>query len=263
MELNIFEMLREKYNKEGVIYAEEVSNATGSMARRRADAIAFETWPSRGLLIHGFEIKHTRSDWLTELADPHKADIFYPFCDHWWIVALTGVVKPEELPEQWGLMQAGKTLRIKKHAPKNENTLIDKGFMAALMQASLRSTNRKIEDIHRNYNQKKRVLRQEIHKEYKDKLIKKYNDGVYFAQLTSRDKIEALEHIELVRKQVLDETGIDLINKWESRRFLNTCKMLVETKYQEMHSSVETSVDHISRDLKVMHERIEKVIKLL
>ena len=51
----------------------EVANATGSAATRSADAIAMGLWPSRGLYLQGFEIKVSRSDWLSELKNPAKA----------------------------------------------------------------------------------------------------------------------------------------------------------------------------------------------
>jgi hypothetical protein len=49
-----------------------VRNTTGSGSRqeRYADGIAVSLWPSRGLEIHGIEIKVDRQDWKRELADP-------------------------------------------------------------------------------------------------------------------------------------------------------------------------------------------------
>ena len=45
-----------------------------SRTMRTADFIAQDTWEAQGLLLHGHEVKVSRADWLTELADPSKAD---------------------------------------------------------------------------------------------------------------------------------------------------------------------------------------------
>ena len=42
----------------------EVSDAAGLGRGRSADAVAMNLWPSRGLEIHGFEIKVSRADLL-------------------------------------------------------------------------------------------------------------------------------------------------------------------------------------------------------
>lgn len=71
----------------------------------------------RRQILHGFEIKVSRSDWLTELRDPTKADAWRRYCDQWWLVAPRDVVRGD-LPEGWGhLAPAGASLRIVTHAP--------------------------------------------------------------------------------------------------------------------------------------------------
>jgi len=94
-------------------------------------------WPSRGLEINGFEIKASRSDWLRELKNPAKAEAIAAYCDRWWIVALKDLVKIEELPAGWGLMelQANGSLKEVKRAPARENVKpITRTFMAAMMR---------------------------------------------------------------------------------------------------------------------------------
>lgn len=80
----------------------EVHNGTGAIQRRSADAIAMNMYPSRGLAIHGFEIKVSRGDWLNELKKPDKAEEIAQYCDYWWIVTPPGIVKEGELPPSWG-----------------------------------------------------------------------------------------------------------------------------------------------------------------
>lgn len=114
----------------------EVRNDAGFEARRSADAVAMNTWPSRGLAIHGFECKVSRSDWMRELRDPSKSAPIQKYCDRWWIVVDSDdVAKVDEVPETWGLLVLrGKSLVQVKEAPKLEPEALSRGFMAAVLR---------------------------------------------------------------------------------------------------------------------------------
>ena len=114
----------------------QVRSATGYVNQvRTADAIAMGLWPSRGLELHGFEIKVYRSDWLGELKKPEKAEEIASFCDFWWIVAPKDLIKIEELPTPWGLMiPHGATTKIVKQAEKLKSSPIDALFLAAILR---------------------------------------------------------------------------------------------------------------------------------
>jgi hypothetical protein len=127
--------LRDRYLKPEWAIFFEVANGTGGNARRYADAIAMNLFPSRGLEINGFEIKVSRSDWLRELKNPEKAESIFKFCDRWWIVASRDSLKVDELPPTWGYIEAkdGK-LRQVVQAPKLNPVAIDRAFAAALIR---------------------------------------------------------------------------------------------------------------------------------
>lgn len=111
----------------------EVCNGTGSRARRSADAIAINLWPSRGLELHGIEVKVTRSDWLRELRNPEKSAPVQKYCDRWWIAAPPDVVQTGELPVTWGLLLLRKRgLVAKKQAPPLDPAPLDRAFVAAI-----------------------------------------------------------------------------------------------------------------------------------
>lgn len=113
----------------------EVRDSTGHSGRRSADAIAMNLWPSRGLLVEGFEIKVSRSDWLSELRKPAKAEVIATYCDRWWLATVPGIVKDGELPVSWGLMELeGAKLVRKVQAPTLEPKPLDRGFMAAMLR---------------------------------------------------------------------------------------------------------------------------------
>lgn len=115
----------------------EVNEGTGRHSGRRADAIAMNLFPSRGLRIHGVEVKVSRSDWLREMADPTKADALIRYCDHWWVATTPGIVRDGELPPTWGLMElSGNVLRQKVAAPLLEAMPMDRPFIAALLRSA-------------------------------------------------------------------------------------------------------------------------------
>jgi hypothetical protein len=97
--------------------ANHVGTSTGG-ARHIADCVVFDLWPSK-LAFHGFEIKCSRSDWLSELRNPYKAESIKRYMTTWsLIVANRGIVKEGELPEGWGLLVvSGPALRTVSAPP--------------------------------------------------------------------------------------------------------------------------------------------------
>lgn len=92
---------------------------------RRADFIALdsqteEVWnEDKGRFerhkppVHGFEIKVSRADWLSEYRTAGaKSELWRSYCNYWWIVVPhRELVKPSELPDGWGLLAGDKNLR--------------------------------------------------------------------------------------------------------------------------------------------------------
>lgn len=114
----------------------EVRSAAGFDARRTADAVAMNQWPSRGLEVHGVEVKVSRSDWLRELKDPAKSQPVQRFCDRWWVaVSDASIVKDGELPPTWGLLVLrGEKLVQKVEAPKLNAEPLTRTFVASLLR---------------------------------------------------------------------------------------------------------------------------------
>ena len=156
-ESDMLAMLRARYtekagNGDAWAFVTHVRNAAGFDANRTVDAIAMSLWPSRGLTLHGFEVKCSRTDWQRELANPAKAEAFTQLVDRWWlVVADEAIVPPGELPEGWGLLvvrrgklvcaSAAKPLRatpiVAKLAPLPE--AFTRSFLASLLRAACRS----------------------------------------------------------------------------------------------------------------------------
>lgn len=125
-------------------FVPKVRNAAGFQATRTIDAIAMSLWPSRGLEIHGHEIKVSRADWLRELKDPAKAEAFTDLCDRWWLVVSdAAIVKEGELPPTWGLIVVrGSSLAVKVQAPQlpaTDSPWMPRTFLAALLRSATRT----------------------------------------------------------------------------------------------------------------------------
>jgi hypothetical protein len=135
---DIYAALRLRYCAPEWALMFEVANGTGSNIRRYADAVAMNLFPSRGLELHGFEVKVSRNDWQRELKDPDKAELISQYCERWWIVAPKGIVKKEELPVTWGLLELeSDKLRIAVQAPLLPNRKpFSRPFIAALLRRS-------------------------------------------------------------------------------------------------------------------------------
>lgn len=118
-------------------FVRHVRDAAGFNALRTLDAVAMDTWPSGGLLLHGFEIKVSRSDWRRELAEPAKAAAFTRRVDRFWIVAPRGIVRVDELPSGWGLLETrgARLVATVQPGPLSPEPL-DRSFVAALLRAA-------------------------------------------------------------------------------------------------------------------------------
>lgn len=121
---------------------------------KRADAIAYNTLPSRNYKIVGFEFKASRSDWLREKKDGEKADYFVQVCDEWYIVAgRKGIVEEHELPDGWGLMElkpnSGQIWKlVESDLPDHLDTgeQVDRRFLSKFMKTAVGGES--------NYNQR-------------------------------------------------------------------------------------------------------------
>lgn len=119
-------------------YNEETGKCNDWRGLRIADFIAIDTYESKGLEVHGHEVKVSRSDWLHELADPTKAEAFKQFCNRWWLVVPdASIVRPGELPEGWGLLAfRGDILHAVRRAPHLEPKPIPKPIWISLMRSA-------------------------------------------------------------------------------------------------------------------------------
>lgn len=138
-ELEIIDLLRTKHQPPEWLFVDHVKNAAGFGARRALDALAFNTFGSRGYAFVGYEVKCSRSDFLRELKDPEKSEAVGMFCDRFSIVASHScLAAPEEMPLGWGLYvvnSKGTGLLTKKKPAERPHVMpIDRPFLAAIVR---------------------------------------------------------------------------------------------------------------------------------
>jgi len=162
-EQTVFEALRTFFVAESVALLPQVASETGASARRIADAIAIQLWPSRGLTLECVEIKVHRSDLIREYQQPEKGDLIGRFCDKFWIATPPNIVKQSDFddgtfPKTWGCLEVSVhepgtlgldeegrysrwltphvyKVKVRKKALENPDALPpSRGFLASLMR---------------------------------------------------------------------------------------------------------------------------------
>lgn len=140
--LAIMNALRAKFAAPEWAWFEEVPNGTGGASRTRADGIAMNMWPSRGLEVAGFEVKVDRTDWKNEKKNPEKAETIARFCDRWWLVVDDlAVIGDHDVPGVWGiyLVKGGK-VRVHREASELDAAPMSRAFVAALLRKGSEDT---------------------------------------------------------------------------------------------------------------------------
>lgn len=122
-------------------YVREIANATGFEGFRRLDAIAVGLYRTVRYEILGFEIKVSRSDWLSEKKRTDKASVFMQSVDGFYLVCPRHVAGIDDLPEGWGLMEyrGGRLFTIKPSHRANDigTKPLDRQLALSLLSRSL------------------------------------------------------------------------------------------------------------------------------
>jgi hypothetical protein len=133
-------LLAKRYAAPEYAFLRQVNEGTGRHAGRRVDAIAMSLWPSRGLDLHGFEIKVSRQDLRVELKEPEKADALHRYCNFWWLVVAPDVIGQfDTCPRTWGVLEArenGASLAVVRDAPRCDAEPPTLSLFAALLRAA-------------------------------------------------------------------------------------------------------------------------------
>lgn len=141
---DIIKALRKRHGNREWAFFPELRVGTGYQTRRlakqginpeqRLDAFAFNLYPSKKHMRITYEIKVSRSDFLHELKNPMKRKQGLELSNEFYFVTPVGLVKPEEIPTECGLIEVYDNLnsRIKVRAPRRKGTEPSWNFIASI-----------------------------------------------------------------------------------------------------------------------------------
>ncbi len=218
----------------------QVPDGTGSAKSRTADALAMSVWPSRGLELHGVEVKAFRGDWLRELKNPAKADAIFRFCDRWWIAAPEGVVAESELPETWGLLLVdARRVRTKVQAAKLTPEPMDTPMLAAILRRAASVI----------------VPKDSIAEQLRDE----YNRGFAAGKKAADAHVKAAEEREQKLHAAIGEfegkSGIR-IDSWSAGKMGAVVRMLLDDPTDQIRNNIE----HVHGRITDLCEQISKAL---
>lgn len=199
-----------------------VRNSTGYAKRQRiADALSMSLWPSRGLELHGFEIKVSRGDWAKEKADPEKAEEIAQYCHRWWMVTPAGLVKTDELPPAWGLLEAdaaGKKLVAVREAGSLEAKALSVNFVASLLRATDESYRALLANM---------VSRDSIQDQIDDACAVAVQSHVSRSKHADERSAREVEDLHKAIAAFKDKSGI-AIDQWSAGRIGTAVKLILD-----------------------------------
>ena len=253
-EQEVIKHLAKKYDDSSYAFLSQVSNATGSRSRRYADAIAFGLWPSRGMEIEGFEVKISRTDWLSELNNHAKSADVQKYCDRWWIVCGDkDIVKKDELPKTWGLMvpRKGGGLRASVKAPLLDSIPINSNFCAAVMRRFMQRQESNKDNIYREIYLK---ASEDAQKWALSEAMRKNNELLIEARCEIKKKDLEISRLK-ERSNFIDSierhSGVNISN-WDYTNFIRNVEM---HKIKAINDSIENSIEAMNSNI----ERYKKI----
>ncbi len=169
------------------VFLTQVRSSTGS-ANRIADAMAFNMYGSTGYEILGFEIKVSRSDFLSELKDMSKSDEIMGYCDKWYLVVPDSkIVQDGELPKNWGLLvlNDGKLVQKVRAIPKKPETM-PLSFIASI----LRRSGVEVDRIRNQY-----VKKEDIAKELDNARNDGYKQARGYSGIQTEERLKSLQEL--------------------------------------------------------------------
>lgn len=187
---SLFDALRAKYQRPEWCFMTEVSDGTGVNASRRADAVAYNLFPSKGNVMLCFEVKASKGDLKRELEDGTKSNAIGKFADYFFLVCPEGIIDDSMLlPATWGILtlKNGKLRQTRKPERLTPEPLT-RNFAAALLQSTFRATDEEIGRMNDNISKIVYQKVQEEH-EYYTRQVREERDRVIRQQKEELDKL--------------------------------------------------------------------------
>ncbi|TYB71187.1 hypothetical protein FXF51_01755 [Nonomuraea sp. PA05] len=242
----LYEALERHYRKPGAAHQGEIliREVPAPGSGRQADLIRIGLWPSRGYALDVHELKVTRADWLRELADPGKADAWWPHCSRFWVVAPAGVVHTNELPPGWGLLQPPTSVNRRRFT-----TVVDAAVKEPQLSLELLAT------LARRTDNTRLAEMDLLREQHRDALYKARTEARQHAAQTGlgeyvRRRLNLLDELEKLLGATLDDFGwgdgtrLDRMTPYELASALADCRDHI--RLQQRQARVEELMGRLS-----------------
>jgi len=265
MSIGLGGLLEERYPLPEWALIFELSKGTGwSGQEGRCDAAAFNCYPSKGYHRLAFEMKTGRGDFLKELDYPKKRAWLEENFHQTFFVAPPGVIKPEEVPDGWGLLvatKAGNNLRRVKVARHRELPPLPE----SLALATIRSMAQRMHSFTIPFKFEGRMVTREdidryVH-ETLDAQREVLDDQVKEAHRNQRRLRRAQEELAAPFMVLADEVVPD----WRERRDIHREPMkhvTVEAVRKWMERVARIQAEKLLKEARDAHTALEKLIQL-
>jgi len=254
----------------------ELNNGTGWHGGRNfLDAFLLDLWPSGSFTRRVFEIKVSRSDFLSEIKNPNKRKWGMEISNEFWFVCAPDICKPEEVPEACGLMvvtKKGDKLRVVKHPTYREaRELKMPEMMAMTRQMSPYERNADIKWLYQNQELTEsaidELVRSRIDKHVSLRISEGIRDGVKKGMENIRESMriyaEAMKSAGIKPPYWMEEDrygnfGVNVARQWSASNWVreNVSRPPEVEKIEVAKSKMETMQKHL-QDL------IDEINKLL
>jgi hypothetical protein len=233
---SIEEAISAKFSHPHFVTLFEVRDSTGFDSSRSADAIAVGMYRTRGREITGFEIKRSRSDWLSELKNPAKAEEIGKFCDWFYLVTSNdSIAKIDEIPAQWGWMFLnGQRLKVLKKPERMKAVPLDRHMLCSLL-FSLRKD---------CYSQ--------IEKQINEKVAQRLESQHSGLQYTARNWEERFKELEKNVREYENASGVSISNGWNHPGKVGEAVRMVMNESKLM--------DRFKNDVRILLCRAESIV---
>lgn len=232
------------------VFLTQVRSSTGG-ANRIADAMAFNMYGSTGYEILGFEIKVSRSDFLSELKNMSKSDEIMGYCDKWYLVVSDAkIVQDGELPKNWGLLvlKDGKLVQKVRAVPKKPDPM-PIHFIASI----LRRGGQEVDRIRNQY-----VRREDIAGEIEAARKKGYDEARGY---NGRQTEEALKTLRENVQEFEKASGTSL-ESWRGKQYSKSLGMYVKFAMEMDERTLGYHVRDIEQAIASLNRAITDVKKI-
>ena len=243
------------YDAREWVFLTQVHSSTGG-ASRIADAMAFNMYRSTGYEVLGFEIKVSRSDWLSEMKQMSKSNEIMEYCDKWFLVVSdASIVKDGELPKHWGLLVLKDDKLVLKVRPTPQKPKeMPMHFIASILR--------------RGADEVSKIRSRHVHRDEIQDEIRKAEERGYERGRGYNGK-QTEENLKKLRENIIafeESTGMK-IEEWRGKEYMESLGRYVKVAMSLNNNGLRYEINHIESIIRSLGQsviemkQIEKIIE--